>query len=84
MWLDRDEILLDVARDGDAIAIRFVGADGGTGNAHQLLSSWTPGEPVWQGAIDGHPVAMQVRPIANGIRLAHQGFEVAINVFTES
>jgi propionyl-CoA carboxylase alpha chain len=27
---------------------------------------------------------MQVRPIANGFRLAHQGFEVAVNVFTES
>ena len=26
---------------------------------------------------------MQVRPIPNGIRLAHQGYEVAINVFTE-
>ena len=84
VWLDRDEILLDVARDGDAITIRFVGADGGIGNAHQLLSRWVPGEPVWRGTIDGHPVAMQVRPIANGIRLAHQGFEVAINVFTET
>ena len=84
VWLDRDEILLDVARDGDAITIRFVGADGGVGNAHQLLSRWAPGEPVWRGAIDGHPLAMQVRPIANGIRLAHQGFEVAINVFTET
>ena len=30
------------------------------------------------------PIAMQVRPIPNGIRLAHQGFEVAVNVFTES
>jgi propionyl-CoA carboxylase alpha chain len=27
---------------------------------------------------------MQVRPIANGFRLAHQGFEVAVNVFTEA
>jgi propionyl-CoA carboxylase alpha chain len=25
-----------------------------------------------------------VRPIANGFRLAHQGFDVAINVFTET
>jgi propionyl-CoA carboxylase alpha chain len=84
VWLDRDEILLDVARDGDAITIRFVGADGGTGNAHQLLSRWAPGEPVWRGTIDGHPVATQVRPSANSIRLAHQGFEVAINVYTET
>jgi len=30
---------------------------------------------VWQGTIDGHAIAMQVRPMPNGIRLAHQGFE---------
>ncbi len=47
------------------------------GNPHHLVSPWKPGEPVWQGTIDGHLVAMQVRPIANGFRLAHQGFEVA-------
>jgi propionyl-CoA carboxylase alpha chain len=39
---------------------------------------------VWQGTIDGHMVAMLVRPIPNGFRLAHQGFEVAVNVFTEA
>jgi propionyl-CoA carboxylase alpha chain len=27
---------------------------------------------------------MQVRAIPNGVRLAHQGFEVPVNVFTES
>ena len=25
------------------------------GNPHLLVSSWKPGEPVWQGTIDGHP-----------------------------
>jgi propionyl-CoA carboxylase alpha chain len=84
VWLDRAEIALDIARDADGIAVRFVGADGALGNAHHLASPWTPGDPVWQGTIDGHPVAMQVRPIPNGFRLAHQGYEVAVNVFTES
>src|SRR6187401_3221281 len=84
VWLDRQEILLEVAREGEAIAVRFIGADDLPGNPHQLVSNWTPGEPVWQGTIDGHFVAMQVRAIPNGIRLAHQGFEVAVNVFTES
>ena len=77
VWLERDEIVLDVAREGDGIAVRFVGADGTPGHPHHLVSSWKPGDPVWQGTIDGHLVAMQVRPIANGFRLAHQGFEVA-------
>ena len=84
VWLDRDEIGLDVAREADGIAVRFIGADGLPGNPHNLISTWTPGEPVWHGTIDGHFVAMQVRAIPNGIRLAHQGYEVAVNVFTES
>ncbi len=83
VWLGRDEIALDVAREADGIAVRFIGTDGLPGNPHQLVSNWTPGEPVWQGRIDGHLVAMQVRAIPNGIRLAHQGYEVPVNVFTE-
>src|SRR6266496_2365370 len=84
VWLERNEIPLDVARDADGIAVRFEGADGTSGNPHYLVSQWTPGKAVWQGTIDGQLVAMQVRPIANGFRLAHQGFEVAVQVFTES
>jgi len=84
VWLGREEIALDVAREADGIAVRFIGTDGLPGNPHNLVSNWTPGEPVWHGTIDGHPVAMQVRAIPNGIRLAHQGVEVAVNVFTES
>jgi propionyl-CoA carboxylase alpha chain len=84
VWLDRNEIALDIAREDDFITVRFFGADGNPGHPHQLVSPWVPGDPVWQGSVDGHPVAMQVRPIPNGFRLAHQGFEVAVNVFTES
>jgi propionyl-CoA carboxylase alpha chain len=84
VWMDRAEIALDVAREADGIAVRFVGAEGALGNPHLLVSPWMPGDPVWKGSIDGHPLAMQVRPIPNGFRLAHQGYEVPINVFTES
>jgi propionyl-CoA carboxylase alpha chain len=84
VWLDRDEIALDVAREADGIAVRFVGSDGLPGNPHNLLSKWIPGEPVWHGTIDGQFVAMQVRPVNNGFRLTYQGFEVPIYVFTEA
>jgi propionyl-CoA carboxylase alpha chain len=84
VWLDRAELALDVTREADGIAVRFIGADGLPGNPHQLVSNWVPGEPVWQGTIDGHFAAMQVRPINNGFRLAHQGVEVPIYVFTET
>jgi propionyl-CoA carboxylase alpha chain len=84
VWLEQNEIALDVVRDGEGISVRFVNADGTTGNPHRLVSKWVPGDPVWQGSIDGHIVAIQARPIPNGIRLAHQGFEVAVKVFTET
>ncbi|MCO5131234.1 MAG: acetyl/propionyl/methylcrotonyl-CoA carboxylase subunit alpha [Xanthobacteraceae bacterium] len=85
VWLDRDEIGLDVVRnDAGAIVVRFVEADGMLSQPHQLASSWTPGMPVWHGTLDGVPLAVQVRPMANGIRLAHQGIEVTVNVYTET
>nr|WP_249792725.1 acetyl/propionyl/methylcrotonyl-CoA carboxylase subunit alpha [Bradyrhizobium sp. BRP22] len=84
VWLDRQEIQLEVGREGEAIAIRFIDAEGKAGNAHLLQSPWKPGDPVWQGTIDGHFVAVQARPIANGIRLAHQGVEVPVYVWTKA
>ena len=84
VWLDRQEIQLEVGREGEAIAVRFVDSNGKAGNAHLLQSPWKPGDPVWQGTIDGQFVAVQARPIANGIRLAHQGVEVPVYVWTEA
>jgi propionyl-CoA carboxylase alpha subunit len=84
VWLDRDEIGLDVARDGEAIVVQVVGADGQLAHPQLLESTWKPGEAVWQGNINRLPAAVQVRFIPNGFRLAHRGHEVAAYVFTES
>ncbi len=84
VWLDRNEVQLDVARDGEGIVVRLVGADGALGQPVTLLSNWKPGDPVWQGSIAGHPVAVQVRPMPNGFRLAYQGYELPVKVFTET
>ncbi len=84
VWLDRAETILDIAREGGDIAVRFVAADGTVGQPRHLVSSWKPGDPVWHGKIDDQAVAIQVRPFANGFRLAHQGFEAAVYVFTEA
>ncbi|MBB5048731.1 propionyl-CoA carboxylase alpha chain [Rhodopseudomonas rhenobacensis] len=83
VWLERSEVPLDINREGEGFVVRFVGADGTMGQPHLLLSPWIPGDPVWHGTIDGRPVAVQVRPIPNGVRLAHHGYEVDVNVFTE-
>ncbi len=84
VWLDREEFLLDVARDAANIVVRFVAGDGSLGTPHVLASNWKPGEGIWHGSIDKHALVLQVRPIANGFRQTHQGFEVAAQVFTEA
>jgi propionyl-CoA carboxylase alpha chain len=83
VWLDRNEIQLDVTRDEEAVVVRFVEANGQLGPAQRLVSTWTPGDTTWHGTLNGHPLAVQVRPRANGFRLAHQGVEVSAYVFTE-
>jgi propionyl-CoA carboxylase alpha chain len=84
VWLDREEIPLEIAREVDHLVIRFIEPDDAMSLPHQVASSWKPGEPVWHGTIDGVDLAMQVRPVLNGFKLAHQGFEAAIQVFTET
>ncbi len=65
--------------DGDgALLVRF--AEGG--HAHRLESEWVPGEPVWNGLIDGEAFAVQVRAILNGYEIAHAGVTVDARVFT--
>jgi propionyl-CoA carboxylase alpha chain len=84
VWLDRSEVALDVAREGDGIVVRFIEADGKPGQPHTLMSSWKPGDAVWQGTLDGLPVVVQVRAMPNGFRLVHQGYEVPVQVYTET
>jgi propionyl-CoA carboxylase alpha chain len=84
VWLDREEIPLEIVREADDLVIRFIDAGGTTSQPHRVASAWKPGEPIWHGTIDGVDIAMQVRPVLNGFRLAHQGFEAAIQVFTET
>jgi propionyl-CoA carboxylase alpha chain len=84
VWLDREEIPLEIVREADHLVIRFIEPDDAISHPYQVASSWKPGEPVWHGTIDDVDVAMQVRPVLNGFKLAHQGFEAAIQVFTET
>src|ERR1700729_105301 len=49
VWLDREEIPLEIVREADALEVRFV--NGATGHRHRVASSWKPGERVWHGQI---------------------------------
>jgi hypothetical protein len=53
-----------------------------SGHAHELVSEWTPGQPVWHGTVDGEEKAVQVRPILNGYVLAHRGVSIDARVYT--
>ncbi len=58
-------------------------AHGGTRRRMTLASGWWPGEPVWTGTIDGRPIAVQLRPLPNGMQLAWRGISCATHVYTE-
>jgi propionyl-CoA carboxylase alpha chain len=48
----------------------------------RLRSDWCPGEPSWVGTIEGCALAMQLRPILNGLSIRHAGSESQARVFT--
>jgi propionyl-CoA carboxylase alpha chain len=73
------ELVLDIARQDDTLTVRFIGDKDKT---HVLASSWRPGEALWSGSYDGHPVAVQVRPVLNGFDLSHRGVELRACVYT--
>ncbi len=85
VWLGDVEHRLDISRapagDGRFI-VNFHDEDPEGDHVHTLASDWKPGEPVWFGTVDGHSVAVQVRPIPNGFDLAYRGVQVKAWVYT--
>jgi propionyl-CoA carboxylase alpha chain len=72
---ERHEVTVEDVDGG--IAIVF--ADG---TAWPVVSAWRPGEPVWSGRVGGASIAVQVRPVLNGWRLAHAGASAEARVYT--
>jgi propionyl-CoA carboxylase alpha chain len=54
-----------------------------SGRKLELNSPWKPGDPLWAGSIGDRTVALQVRPILNGLKLAYRGIQVPVYVYTE-
>ena len=77
--LGEREVMLDIVREGDALAVQFADED----KPLLLYSGWRAGDPVWSGTIDGKPISVQVRPVLNGFDLAHRGVETRAYVYTE-
>jgi propionyl-CoA carboxylase alpha chain len=73
---NRQDVTLDDTDEG--LVVRFEK----TGHAHICSSDWVPGQPVWNGTIDGERVVVQLRPILNGYALAHAGYVAEVQVYT--
>jgi propionyl-CoA carboxylase alpha chain len=54
-----------------------------TGGTLTLTSDWLPGDQVWTGKVGDAHVAVQVRPVLNGVKLSYRGIQVPVYVYTE-
>jgi propionyl-CoA carboxylase alpha chain len=82
--------LVEVAGGGgDPIHVTFFtplsGARGTGSRAStiEVVSSWRPGVPVWEGTVGGKHAAVQVRAILNGHELSYRGIRTIARVYTE-
>jgi propionyl-CoA carboxylase alpha chain len=80
VWLGPGELVLDIVREGDELAVRF---EGDCKGPRLLASDWRPGDPTWAGTIDDRRIWVQVRPVPNGFDLSHRGVETRAYVYTE-
>ena len=81
--LGEERVKVSVAGGLDGQTVTLPGQGKAKGRQITLASSWWFGAPVWEGTVDGAPVAVQVRPILNGAKLTYQGVETQTRVFTE-
>ena len=63
--------------------ISILDKDGEPSKTMEITSEWWPGEPVWFGTVDGAEVAVQVRPIPNGLTLSYRGIQAPTYVYTQ-
>jgi propionyl-CoA carboxylase alpha chain len=71
---EKREVLVEDIDGGIAIVME--------GLAWPVSSSWKPGEPVWASIVGGESIAVQVRPLLNGVLLSHAGASSEVRVYT--
>ncbi len=82
VWLGDREHRVEILEDGGSVAVRFFGEDDRELATTVLVSDWCPGQPVWQGSVDGARVSAQVRTRLNGVELSRRGATLAALVYT--
>ena len=83
VMLGREEERVHVEGDiTQPVTVSFLDASGDVRRRVAVESAWWTGEPVWIGLVGGEQVSVQVRPIANGVRLSHRGAAADVRVYT--
>ena len=70
-------------KSSDSLVLHFPGDNEFTIDELEIVSDWTPGQPVWRGSINGEGIVVQVRPILNGYELRHAGYEADTRTYTK-
>ena len=78
---DRFDVRVEDGEAGPVIAFPS-GLGGRDGERVAVTSTWRPGEPVWVGTVGEDVLAVQVRTLPNGVRLAHAGTAAEARVYT--
>lgn len=79
--IDLDGHSLKIAVSGP-YKVKILEGAAGEATDFDLESSWSPGFPVWFGAVNETTVAIQVKPKLNGYELSYRGVTVPIYVYT--
>jgi propionyl-CoA carboxylase alpha chain len=77
------EVPLEIMRQEAAVAVSFAKSAATKPCTLVLQSHWKPGEPVWQGLVDGKEISVAVRTLANGFQLTYRGVREKAYVYTE-
>jgi propionyl-CoA carboxylase alpha chain len=78
------ELKLEVAgAKAGSFCVSFEQGTDRPGRTVEVTSTWRPGDPLWRGKVGERTVAVQVRPILNGVKLAYRGIQVPVFVYTE-
>ncbi|MGL4395006.1 MAG: acetyl-CoA carboxylase biotin carboxylase subunit [Hyphomicrobium sp.] len=62
--------------------VTYVDASGRPAETITVETDWWFGEPVWAGTVGKEKVAVQVRPLPNGVNLAYRGIQAPAYVYT--
>ena len=65
------------------VTIDLLNDEGASRRKLTVASDWWPGQPVWRGRVGMEELALQVRPIRNGVELSRGGMVLPARVYTE-